>query len=114
MKPVSKEVSLSPIVKTILKRLRRFVVGVVNKAGFEWVKEKRNFAQIGSSVIDVQRNQGSNFGKDNIAQMCPAAENKGRTWMQKNGNAGSKGNLVIAVILFRARALVLYFRISPL
>ena len=34
--------------------------------------------------------------------------------MQKNGNAGSKGNLVIALILFRARALVLYFRISPL
>ena len=76
MKPVSKEVSLSPTVKTIPKRLRRFVVGVVNKAGFEWVKEKRNFAQIGSSVIDVQRNQGSNFGKDNIAQMCPAAENR--------------------------------------
>ena len=114
MKPVSKEVSLSPTVKTIPNRLKRFVVGVINKAGFEWVKEKRNFAQIGSSVIDVQRNQGSNFGKDNIAQMCPAAENKGRTWMQKNGTAGSKGTLVIALILFRALALVPYFRIAPL
>ena len=81
MKPVSKEVSLSPTVKTIPKRLKRFVVGVVNKAGFEWeVKEKRNFAQIGSFVIDVQRNpKGRIFGKDNTAQfgqMCPAAENR--------------------------------------
>ena len=33
---------------------------------------------------------------------------------KKDGNAGSNGVLVIAVILYRASALVPYFRIAPL